>query len=39
MSGYISTRKMKRSNLVGSCQLQVTAFAELNLQTGQIAEN
>ena len=30
MSGYRSTRKMKRSNSVGSCQLQVTAFAQLN---------
>ena len=30
MSGYISTRKMKRSNLMGSCQLQVTAFTQLN---------
>ena len=30
MSGYISTPKMKRSNSVGSCQLQVTAFAQLN---------
>ena len=30
MSGYISTPKMKKSNSVGSCQLQVTAFAQLN---------
>ena len=30
MSGYISTPKMKISNSVGSCQFQVTAFAQVN---------